>query len=134
MILEITQLSGAPKPASEPVSGWIQPIVMAFVPLEVDPEPLMAVLHASSSPPAPMMAAPAPTARSIPRRLMSPNGPLSPDCTDWSLICHRSPCEVVSQRPRRQRCRMPDPGSGKTDGKPAGGTRGLRHCQCALGA
>src|SRR5215469_3435483 len=72
---------------------------MAFVLPDPDPEPapLMPELHASSSPPAPMTAAPAPTARSTPRRLTLPSEPGSPDCTLWSLICHRSPREVVSQ-------------------------------------
>ena len=70
MILEITQLSGAPKPAREPVSGWIQPIVMALVPPDPDPdpEPLMLELHASSRPPAPTANAPAPNALSTLRR------------------------------------------------------------------
>ena len=53
LILEMTQLSGAPNPARDPVSGWIQPIVMALVfpdpPPEPD-EPLMLVLQASSRP------------------------------------------------------------------------------------
>jgi len=61
--LEITQLSGAPNPASEPVSGWIQPIVMGLVPPDPDPDPddapLMPVLQASSRPPAPTANAPA---------------------------------------------------------------------------
>ena len=78
LILEITQLSGAPNPASEPVSGWIQPIVMALVPPdpelapEPDDEPLMPPLQASSRPPAPTATAPAPNALS---RLRRPTGP-----------------------------------------------------------
>src|SRR6266481_3445962 len=104
LILESTQLSGAPKPASGPVSGWIQPSLMAFVVL--DTEPLMPELHASSSPPTPMTAAPAPTARRTPRRLTPPTALKSPDCTLWSLICHRSPCEVMSQRRDRAEARQ----------------------------
>src|ERR1700728_2276665 len=96
LILEITQLSGAPNPAREPVSGWIQPMVMLLVPPEL--APLMPELHASSSPPPPTTTAPVPTPRSKPRRLMPAAWPVLADCSVWSLICHRSPCEVVSQR------------------------------------
>src|SRR6202034_3651983 len=81
LILEITQLSAAPNPARSPVSGWIQPIVMALVLLEL--APLMPELQASSSPPAPTTAAPAPAARSRPRRLMPPTGLVLFDCTVW---------------------------------------------------
>src|SRR5215469_11412829 len=89
LILEITQLSGAPKPASGPVSGWIQPIVM---PLAVpEPDPLMLVPHAASSPPKPAKAAPAPAARSNPRRLIARGSLMLPECAVWSLIRHRSP-------------------------------------------
>src|SRR6266567_454701 len=98
LILEITQLSGAPNPASGPVSGWIQPIVMPFVPPPAL-APLMPEEHASSRPPVPATAAPAPTARSRPRRLMLPARLMPPDRTLWSLICHLSPCLAVSQAP-----------------------------------
>src|SRR3984957_19396052 len=109
LILEITQLSGAPNPASEPVSGWIQPMVMLLVPPEL--APLMPELHASSSPPPPTTTAPVPTPRSKPRRLMPADWPVLADCSVWSLICHRSPCEVVSQRlgPGRTNVRRPVP-------------------------
>ncbi len=77
LILEMTQLSGAPNPARDPVSGWIQPMVMALVLPEPPPEPeldepLMLVLQASSRPPAPTATAPAPNALS---RLRRPIGP-----------------------------------------------------------
>src|SRR5215469_4195777 len=89
LILEITQLSGAPKPASGPVSGWIQPMVM---PLPVpEPDPLMLVPHAASSPPKPAKAAPAPAARSNPRRLIGTGSLGLSECAVWSLIRHRSP-------------------------------------------
>ena len=51
LILEITQLSAAPNPARSPVSGWIQPIVMALVLPEL--APLMPELHASQQPAGP---------------------------------------------------------------------------------
>src|SRR5260370_38179293 len=76
---EITKLSAAPNPASAPVSGWIQPIVIS--PLAPDPDadeapdpplaPLILELHASSSPPPPTTAALIPAIRSRPRRLNS---------------------------------------------------------------
>src|SRR5579862_222242 len=79
IIFETTQLSAAPNPASGPVSGWIQPIVMlpplALLPLALVVvlalEPLTPELHASSSPPPPTTAAPTPTPamRSRPRLL-----------------------------------------------------------------
>src|SRR5579863_8010857 len=76
MIFETTQLSAAPNPASGPVSGWIQPIVMLpplLLPLELVVvlalEPLTPELHASSSPPPPTTAAPTPAMRSRPRLL-----------------------------------------------------------------
>src|SRR5580692_10165911 len=105
MILEVTQLSAAPKPASEPVSGWIQPIVIALVLPE--PAPLIPEPQACSSPPVPRAAAPTPAARSSPRRLMPlmllagmiREGAGLPDGKVWSLISHRSPCEAVSRRP-----------------------------------
>src|SRR5262249_45316773 len=62
------------------------------------PAPLTPELHASSSPPPPTAAAPAPIARSRPRRFMPPPGLMLPGSTVWSLISHRSPCEVVLQR------------------------------------
>src|SRR6266481_2399307 len=96
LILEITQLSGAPNPARAPVSGWIQPIVMLLVLPEL--APLTLELHAWSRPPPPTTAAPAPIARSRLRRLTPPSGPMLPESTVWSLITHRSPCEVVLQR------------------------------------
>ena len=67
LILEITQLSGAPNPASGPVSGWIQPIVMLLV-LPPELAPLMLELQALSTPPAPAATAPAPTPASTDRR------------------------------------------------------------------
>src|SRR5216683_103604 len=97
LILEITQLSGAPNPAREPVSGWIQPIVMALVPPAPELAPLMPELHAWSSPPAPMTAAPAPPARSRLRRLMLPAGLMLSDCAVWSLIRNGSPYEVAPE-------------------------------------
>ena len=97
LILEITQLSGAPNPARAPVSGWIQPIVMALVLLDPELAPLMPELHAWSSPPAPTTAAPAPAARSRPRLLMLPTVSLMLDCAVLSLIRNRSPYEVASQ-------------------------------------
>ena len=87
LILEITQLSGAPNPASGPVSGWIQPIVMALV-LPPELAPLMLELHAWSSPPPPTTAAPAPTARSRPRLLMLPTGSMLSGLR--SLVTHPS--------------------------------------------
>src|SRR5579875_1937429 len=86
-------MSGAPNPASPPVSGWIQPIVMFLVPPEDAPglAPLMLELHACSSPPPPTTAAPTPAARSRPRRLMPPAGLVLSDCALWSLMCNRSP-------------------------------------------
>src|SRR5215469_4003071 len=105
LILEITQLSGAPKPASGPVSGWIQPMVM---PLAVPaPDPLMLVPHAASSPPKPAKAAPAPAARSSPRRLMAKGSLGLSECAVWSLIRHRSPLASATgsgealRKPRR---------------------------------
>src|ERR1700728_3972175 len=83
LILEITQLSGAPNPARSPVSGWIQPIVIALVLLVL--APLIPELHACSRPPAPTAAAPTPAARSRPRRLMLPIGLALSDCAVWSL-------------------------------------------------
>src|SRR5215472_1438308 len=59
LILLITQLSGAPNPESGPVSGWIQPMVMALV--VAVPEPLILELQAASSPPLPIARVPAPT-------------------------------------------------------------------------
>src|SRR5215472_18629836 len=57
LILEITQLSGAPNPESGPVRGWIQPMVMALV---LPPEaPFRPELHAARNPP--VLAATAPT-------------------------------------------------------------------------
>src|SRR5580692_3724620 len=61
--------------------------------------PLIPELQASSRPPVPSTAAPAPTARST-LRLLTPSIQLLPSRTGWSLICHRSPCELISQRPR----------------------------------
>src|SRR6516225_6153742 len=108
MIFEITKLSAAPNPASPPVSGWIQPIVMlpvlaAAAPLllaELVPAPWMLELQASRNPPLPTTAAPAPAARSRVRRLMPPPGSADPDgrppgtpregvlvCAVWSLMC-----------------------------------------------
>src|SRR2546421_11396572 len=60
--------------------------------------PLTLELHAWSRPPPPTTAAPAPIARSRLRRLTPPSGPMLPESTVWSLITHRSPCEVVLQR------------------------------------
>src|SRR6516225_5898803 len=87
MISEITKLSAAPNPASPPVSGWIQPIVMLpalaalalllLVLVELELLPWMLELQASSSPPPPTTAAPALAARSRVRRLMLP-GSASP--------------------------------------------------------
>src|SRR6266567_5221393 len=67
LILEITQLSGAPNPASGPVSGWIQPIVML---LAAPPAlaPLMPELQAARSPLAPTANVPAPIPFSRERR------------------------------------------------------------------
>src|SRR5215469_5871739 len=99
LILEITQLSGAPNPARGPVSGWIQPIVIALVAPPPDPglAPLIPELHACRSPPAPITATPAPAARSSPRRLIPPSGLVLSDCPVWSLIRHRSPYQVATQ-------------------------------------
>src|SRR5262249_59418297 len=92
LILVITQVSGAPKPASGPVSGWIQPIVMLLVLPEL--APLMPDPHALSKPPAPAATAPAPTPASTDRRvtgrpgsgLLPPlSGPMSSPPTSHSL-------------------------------------------------
>jgi hypothetical protein len=80
----MTQLSGAPKPASEPVSGWIQPILIdLLVPPEVllvdevaeedeDAAPWMPELQASRRAPPPTTAAPTPAARNRLRRETPP--------------------------------------------------------------
>jgi hypothetical protein len=86
MIVWITHLSGTPNPASPPVSGWIQPIVISppdAAPVveeeddddgevaedeEDDEAPWMPELHASSRAPPPTTAAPTPAARSRLRR------------------------------------------------------------------
>src|SRR5690349_10523144 len=66
-----------------------------FLVLPPELAPLTLELHACSRPPPPTTAAPAPIARSRVRRLMPPPaGPLLPESTAWSLIFHRSPCEV----------------------------------------
>src|SRR5215472_5321615 len=89
LICSMTQLSGAPKPASPPVSGWIQPIVISPPLLEpplvlvllLGPvlvllllEPLRPELQASSSAPPPTTAAPTPAARNRLRRETPPDG------------------------------------------------------------
>src|SRR5580700_5414513 len=74
------QLSAVPKSARAPVSGWMKPIRMSWVPAPAVAEededeevaPLMLELHASSSPPPPTTAALAPAARNRPRRLKPP--------------------------------------------------------------
>src|SRR5579859_925930 len=74
----MTQLSGAPNPASGPVSGWIQPIVMLLV-LPPELAPLMPEPQALRTPPAPATTAPAPTPFSSDRRAIDcPGSGLSP--------------------------------------------------------
>src|SRR6185312_2135179 len=109
LILEITQLSGAPNPARAPVSGWIQPMVMLLVVLPEPLAPLTLELQAWSSPPPPTTAAPAPIARSRLRRSMPPPEGVLPESTVWSLISHRSPCEVVLQRGTVHTATEPEP-------------------------
>ncbi len=106
MIFETTKLSAAPNPASGPVSGWIQPIVM--LPLLLLPllalvvvlalEPLTPELHASSSPPPPTTAAPTPAMRSRPRLLKPSSRFVLPGSAVWSLMCNRSPLRSHRRR------------------------------------
>src|SRR5215475_3775688 len=74
----VTQLSGAPNPDSEPVRGWIQPIVISLLseplPLLL---PLRPELQASSRVPPPRIAAPTPAARNR----------LRLETAVWSVIC-----------------------------------------------
>ena len=87
MICLMTQSSGKPKPEREPVTGWIQPIVISL--LVVAPEvlpctaalvllvaPLMPELQASRKLPPPTTAAPTPAARNRLRRE-------NPPADDW---------------------------------------------------
>src|SRR2546421_8223103 len=78
--------------------------------------PLTLELHAWSRPPPPTTAAPAPIARSRLRRLTPPSGPMLPESTVWSLITHRSPCEVVLQR--GDRTAATEPGQSLHQGAP----------------
>src|SRR4029077_20230700 len=114
-ILVMIQLSDEPKPASAPVSGWMELITMGLGPptavVDVEPPlaPLMLELQASSSPPPPTTAALAPAVRSRPRRLSAPPRPhrsrgdvippgpsdVLSGCAVWSLMCNRSPFEVA---------------------------------------
>jgi hypothetical protein len=83
----MTHWSGTPKPASPPVAGWIQPMVispLAAAPVaeedeededdaeveedEDDAAPWMPELHASRRAPPPTTAAPTPAARNTLRR------------------------------------------------------------------
>jgi hypothetical protein len=89
MIVSMTHWSGTPKPASPPVAGWIQPMVisplaaaavldvlalaLALVPALADDDveeeaPWMPELHASRRAPPPATAAPTPAARNRLRR------------------------------------------------------------------
>src|SRR6516164_4647362 len=78
----MTHLSGKPKPASGPVSGWIQPIVIVLFVGAPEPElvvlvpdaPLMPELQASRRLPPPTTAAPTPAARNRLRRETPPAG------------------------------------------------------------
>src|SRR5579859_1684512 len=104
-ILDSTNSSAAPKPASGPVSGWIQPIVIEPLLALADPGPLLAVLldvlgpaplmpelQAASSPLPPMAPPPmtAALARNIPRRVRS-GRVRSVGRAILSVICDRSP-------------------------------------------
>src|SRR5579859_6154099 len=101
----MTQLSGAPNPASGPVSGWIQPIVMLLV-LPPELAPLMPELQALRTPPAPATTAPAPTPFSTDRRAIGCAGSaLSPALSGPMLSPLSStavkPVEILADRPDR---------------------------------
>src|ERR1700744_5829711 len=97
MICLVTQASGKPNPDRDPVTGWIQPIVISLLP--VAPEvllvlgpvlgllvaPLIPELPAWRRRPPPTTAAPAPAARNRFRRETPPAADWLPELSGWAV-------------------------------------------------